>query len=158
MRRGDAEPQDQPLGSDELRGSDATNTLALNSTAGQLNGSGAGAWTKRRWFDLRNGYGFYISIFLGFVNFCLLISVKFPALNPYLFVPMVGMGAAASATGIGYLHRKKQLRTDQDSVFEQSHLMARVNEIQLKAILGRATENEIEWALQLLAAIRKNEV
>ncbi len=117
----------------------------------------AGAWTKRRWFDLRNGYGFYISIFLGFVNFCLLISVKFPDLNPYVFVPLIGAVAAASATGIGYLHRKKQLRTDQDSVFEQSHLLAGVNEIQLKAILGKATDEEITWALNLLAAIRNNQ-
>lgn len=118
--------------------------------------SSLGAWTKRRWFDLRNGYGFYISIFLGFVNFCLLISVRFPNLNPYLFVPILGLGAAASATLMGYLHRKKQLRTDQDSVFEQSHLLARVNEIQLKAIIGEATDEEIAWALGLLAAIRNN--
>lgn len=140
------------------QGTLAPSTRAL--TAGlprRFEGSGAASWTKRRWFDLRNGYGFYISIFLGFVNFCLLISVKFPELNPYAFVPLVGIAAAGSATGIGYLHRKKQLRTDQDSVFEQSHLMARVDEIQLKAILGRATDEELAWALNLLAAIRNNQ-
>jgi hypothetical protein len=120
-------------------------------------GSAAGAWTKRRWFDLRNGYGFYISIFLGLVNFCLLFSVKFPSLNPYIFVPLIGAVAAVSATGIGYVHRKTQLRTDLDSVFEQSHLLARINEIQLKAILGKATDEEIAWALNLLSAIRNNQ-
>ncbi len=140
-----------PIGAASLD-SAQSNATGMNSSL--LSRSTAGAWTKRRWFDLRNGYGFYISIFLGFVNFCLLISVKFPELNPYFFVPLIGIVAATAATGIGYLHRKKQLRTDQDSTFEQSHLLARVYEIQLKAILGRATDEEIAWALHLLAAIR----
>jgi len=129
---------------------------AAGPTSQTVHFSAAGAWTKRRWFDLRNGYGFYISIFLGFVNFCLLFSVKFPTIDPYVFVPLMGSVAAISATAIGYLHRKKQLRTDQDSVFEQSRLLASVIEVQLKAILGQATEEEKAWALDLLAAIRNN--
>jgi hypothetical protein len=120
----------------------------------RLGRSPVSGWTKRRWFDLRNGYGLYVSIFLGFVNFCILISVKFPGLNPYVFIPLIGVGAVASATGIGYLHRKNQLRIDQDSTFEQSRLLARVYEIQLKATLGKATDEEIAWALNLLAKIR----
>ena len=41
--------------------------------------------------------------------------------------------------------------------YEQSHLMARVAEIHLKARLDKATDEEVAWGLNLLAAIRNNE-
>ncbi|MDE1824665.1 MAG: hypothetical protein KGH74_05220 [Candidatus Micrarchaeota archaeon] len=97
------------------------------------------AWVKERWFDLRNGYASYFSIVLAFVNFILIISVKFPGFDILLLAVLVGGSVAAAATGVGYLHRHNQMETDQNALFRQSTLQAKVWRI---ALFGTEAERE----------------
>ena len=97
------------------------------------------AWVKERWFDLRNGYASYFSIVLAFINFVLIISVKFPGFDILLLAVIVGGSVAAAATWVGYLHRHNQMETDQNALFRQSTLQAKVWRI---ALFGNDKERE----------------
>lgn len=110
-------------------------------------------WVKRRWFDLRNGYSYYFAIALSFVNFILIISIKFPNVSVAVLALLIGSSVAAAATAVGYGHRKKQLDTDQNSGFEHSTLAAKVEIILLKMVDGSATPEERAWAYDLLQRI-----
>ncbi len=119
-----------------------------------MNGSN---WMMRRWFDLRNGHNLYLYFFLSFIQFVVVVYALTPlktTMNIYEFSIFLLSGYGAFATAIGYYyHRKKQLRSDQDSSYEQSHLFAKVQRIVLQAILGTATKEELEWALGMLKMI-----
>ena len=110
-------------------------------------------WIRRRWFDVRQGYANYVSVVLAFVNFVLIISVKFNSLSLLLLMLTIGPAAGLMAMGIGYFHRIHQLKTDQDSTFEQSRLSAKVSLVYVKMMEGTATKEEIEWVKDLLAGI-----
>jgi len=101
------------------------------------------------------GYANYLSIVLGYINFVLIFSVKFQSLSLVELLLTLGLGAAMLSMGVGYVHRIHQMKTDQDSAYEQSRLAARVSIVTLKAIRGTATDEEIEWALNLLKGIAK---
>lgn len=116
--------------------------------------SGWKEWFKKRWFDLRNGYSLYLSIVLGFFDFILIVSVKFPMYSIIVLILMIGTSAAAAATSIGYLHRRHQLGTDQDSAFEHMRLQASVLLTLLHATEGKATQEELRQVEKLLADIR----
>ncbi len=116
-------------------------------------------WIRRRWFDLRNGHALYLVFVLQFVQFVLVLYIKFPDINIYSFAIVLLLVYSSLATGIGYYyHRKRQLQTDQDSVFEQSRLAASVSEVMLKAVIGKVTNDEIDYALNLLSRIKKGTV
>lgn len=112
-------------------------------------------WIRRRWFDVRQGYANYVSVVLAFVNFVLIISVKFNSLSLALLMLTIGPAAGFMAMSIGYAHRMHQMKTDQDSAYEQSRLAARVSLVTLKMLEGTATKEEIEWAKRLLGGIGK---
>jgi hypothetical protein len=112
-------------------------------------------WIRRRWFDLRNGYSYYIAYLATFINFILLFRVNFPSDNLFLASSIVGILGVSCATGIGYAHRKHQMKTDQDSAFEQSRLAAGAQLVLFKMIEGTATNEEITWAKNLLEGIRR---
>jgi hypothetical protein len=84
------------------------------------------SWVKERWFDLRNGYSAYFAIVLAFVNFVLIVSVKFPGLSIFLIAVALGSSVAAACVIVGYLHRHKQMEIDQNATFRQSTLQAKV--------------------------------
>jgi len=116
-------------------------------------------WVRRRWFDLRNGHSLYLVFVLQFIQFVLVLYIKFPDINIYGFAIALLLVYSALGTAIGYYyHRKRQLRTDQDSVFEQSRLAASVSEVMLKAVIGKASNDEIDYALNLLSKIKKGSI
>ena len=108
---------------------------------------------RRRWYDIRNGYSNYLAIVLAFVNFVLIVSVKFNNLSLVALMLSLGSSAAFIAMIVGYAHRIHQMKTDQDSVFEQSRLSAKVSLVVVKMLEGTATKAEIEWVKHLLAGI-----
>ena len=117
-------------------------------------------WVRRRWFDLRNGHSLYLVFVLQFIQFVLVLYIKFPDINIYGFAIVLLLVYAALATAIGYYyHRKRQLQTDQDSLFEQSRLLASVLEVILKVVsMQKIKQEEIDYALNLLSKIKKGSV
>jgi hypothetical protein len=111
-------------------------------------------WIRNRWYDLRNGFFLYLSMVLSYVNFVLIFSVKFPEADPRIFVPVIGLAVEFAAISVGYLHRRHQLQTDQDAAFRRSSPLAiRLSKIGLKAITGKATQQEIDWAINIYELI-----
>jgi len=116
-------------------------------------------WIRRRWFDLRNGHALYLVFVLQFIQFVLVLYIKFPDINIYGFAIILLLVYAGLATAIGYYyHRKRQLQTDQDSLFEQSRLLASVLEVILKVADHQARQAEIDYALNLLSRIKKGSI
>jgi len=116
-------------------------------------------WIRRRWFDLRNGHALYLVFVLQFIQFVLVLYIKFPDINIYGFAIVLLLVYAGLATAIGYYyHRKRQLQTDQDSLFEQSRLLASVLEVILKVADHQARQAEIDYALNLLSRIKKGKI
>jgi hypothetical protein len=111
-------------------------------------------YVRERWFDVRNGYALYLSIVLGFVNFVLIVSVKFNSLSLLLLMITLGSVCLLITMAIGYIHRKHQLGTDMDSNYKKGRLAAAINLVMLKAIQGKATPEEIDWATTLLDSVK----
>ncbi|MDE1824345.1 MAG: hypothetical protein KGH74_03530 [Candidatus Micrarchaeota archaeon] len=107
---------------------------------------------KERWFDLRNGYSAYFAIVLAFVNFILIVSVKFSGINIIVLALGIGFPVAFACVVVGYLHRNNQMETDQNVLFRQSSLQAKVWRV---ALFG--TEEEREKIRMLLAEIEGRE-
>jgi hypothetical protein len=95
---------------------------------------------------------------VGFFNLVVLLSLKFPGADLLILIPVLMLALVSIGTTIGYAHRKIQLRTDQDSAFETSHLAAKVMKVELKAIQGTATKEEISWCIDLLTRIEEDRV
>ncbi len=112
-------------------------------------------WVKRRWFDVRQGYSQYISIALAYVNFVLIISVKFPSESLTLLMLTIGTAAVCVSMAVGYLHRNHQMKTDMDSQFEQSRLASKLWLVWIHMLEGTATPEEIKWAKGMLERIAK---
>jgi len=62
--------------------------------------------------------------------------------------PEPGQSAAVSLNSSSF---------DSDSVFEESHRISRVHEIELNAIIVSVTNEEIAWKSHLLTAIRNGQ-
>ena len=111
-------------------------------------------WARRRWTDIRNGFNLYIGLVVGFADFILLIRLNFSDL--YAYTILIALGLMAIAGTVGYLHRIFQWGTDNNSAYEQAPLSAKITKTLLKAVLGNATKEEIDWAIDKLTTIEKN--
>lgn len=77
-------------------------------------------WYKRRWFEFRNGYSFYLVFLFGFSNFILILYnlglEHYPALKDMIpfqyFVPLMFVIVVPLSVMLGHIHHVKQLPTE----------------------------------------------
>lgn len=122
------------------------------------------SWFRRRWLDFRQGHSIYLVFAMTFLNFitiqyALLID-KIPALKPVFGNPWIFAVAFISiymplAIGIGYWHRKSQWKVEQEAMFNENVVQARLYLFLINLIENRATEKERDDMRKLLQGIIK---
>jgi hypothetical protein len=122
------------------------------------------SWFRRRWLDFRQGHTIYLVFAMTFLNFitiqyALLID-KIPALKPIFGNPWIFAAAFISfymplAIVIGYWHRKSQWKVEQEAMFNENVVQARLYLFLINLIEDRATEKERDEMRKLLQGIIK---
>ena len=121
-------------------------------------------WIRRRWLDFRQGHSFYLIFALTFANFILifhrLLVERIPSLNE-IFSSLWGFAIVfillyiPVAVIIGAWHRKTQLRVEQEQYLRNNPFLVKIWRIQLDVILGKASQDEIEYIRKLLKSMEK---
>ena len=122
------------------------------------------SWTRRRWWEFRQGHSIYLIFLLTFMNF-ILISYRllieritiFKELIPdlWIFALLFIVVYLPAAVLIGYWHRKTQLRVETTLVQQQNPVLARMIRTLLDVQTGKATDEEIEEFRNMLETIEK---
>ena len=121
-------------------------------------------WTRRRWWEFRQGHSIYLIFMLTFVNF-ILISYRlliervaiFKELIPelWIFALLFIVCYIPAATLIGFWHRRTQLRVETTIVNQQNPVLARMIRTLLDVQTGVASEDEIKEFRKMLEKIEK---
>ena len=122
------------------------------------------SWTRRRWWEFRQGHSVYLIFVLTFINFILIayrllierVSV-FKEIVPELWIFAILFISIyiPAATIIGYWHRKTQLRIETTLIQQQSPVLALMFRTLLDVQTGKASEKEIEEFREMLTNIEK---
>jgi hypothetical protein len=119
-------------------------------------------WFRRRWLDFRYGHGIYLVFIMTFGNFITiqysLLIDKVPELNlvfDNLWIFALVFLAAYVPLGmvIGYWHRKSQWKVEQEAMFRENVVGARIWLFTIKLIEGKATEEEKRNMSEYLSTI-----
>jgi len=121
-------------------------------------------WTRRRWWEFRQGHGIYLIFVLTFTNFILIsyrlliekvafIKELIPEL--WLFVILFIAIYIPAAIIIGFWHRKTQLRVEATLITQQNPILAMMIRTLLDVQTGKATKDEIEEFRKMLIKIEK---
>lgn len=122
------------------------------------------SWLRRRWLDFRQGHSIYLVFAMTFLNFITiqysLLVQRVPALQPVfsnLWIFAIAFIAAYMplAIVIGYWHRKSQWKVEQEAMFNENVVQARLYLFLINLIEGRATEKERDTMRKLLEGIIK---
>ncbi len=121
-------------------------------------------WTRRRWWEFRQGHSVYLIFMLTFINF-ILISYRlliekveiFKELIPdlWLFAVLFIVIYVPAAIIIGYWHRKTQLRVDSTLIQQQNPVLAKMIRTLLDVQTGNASSKEIKEFREFLEKIEK---
>ena len=121
-------------------------------------------WTRRRWWEFRQGHSVYLIFMLTFINF-ILISYRlliekvgiFKELIPdlWLFAVLFIVVYVPAAIIIGYWHRKTQLRVDSTLIQHQNPVLAKMVRTLLDVQTGNASTEEIKQFREFLEKIEK---
>ena len=121
-------------------------------------------WTRRRWWEFRQGHSVYLIFMLTFINF-ILISYRlliekvgiFKELIPdlWLFAVLFIVIYVPAAIIIGYWHRKTQLRVDSTLIQHQNPVLAKMVRTLLDVQTGKASTEEIKEFREFLEKIEK---
>ena len=123
-------------------------------------------WTRRRWWEFRQGHSVYLTFVLTFINFILIAYrlliekvAAFKELVPELWVFALLFIACyvPAATLIGFWHRRTQLRVETTLVQQQNPILAKMVRTLLDVQTGRATKEEIEDFRKMLIKIEKKD-
>ena len=121
-------------------------------------------WTRRRWWEFRQGHSIYLIFVLTFVNFILisyrLLIEKITTFNElipelWIFAVLFIICYVPAAILIGFWHRKTQLRVETTLVQQQNPVLARMIRTLLDVQTGIATKEEIEEFRKMLESIEK---
>lgn len=123
-------------------------------------------WARRRWLDFRQGHSVYLVFLMTFANFvtiqfALLID-RIPALNSvfpnlWIFAAIFVIGYVPLAIAIGYWHRKTQWKIEQEAMFNENIVQAKLWLFMLELIEGNVSEEEKkEMRSMLKQIIKKN--
>ena len=121
-------------------------------------------WVRRRWLDFRQGHSVYLIFLMTFANFitiqfALLID-RIPVLNAvfpnlWVFAALFVAGYVPLAMIIGYWHRKSQWKIEQEAMFNENVVQARMWLFMLELIDGKVTEEEKQQVRNMLRQIIK---
>lgn len=121
-------------------------------------------WTRRRWWEFRQGHSVYLIFMLTFVNFILITYrlliekiTTFKELIPelWIFAVLFIICYVPAAILIGFWHRRTQLRVETTLVQQQNPVLARMIRTLLDVQTGIATKEEIEEFRKMLESIEK---
>jgi hypothetical protein len=119
-------------------------------------------WFRRRWLDFRNGHSIYLIFIMTFANFVTiqysLLIEQIPAINSIfnnIWTFAIVFVAAYIPLGmiIGYWHRKSQWKVEQEAMFRENVVGARIWLFTIKLIEGEATEEEKRNMIDYLSTI-----
>jgi hypothetical protein len=118
-------------------------------------------WFRTRWLDFRNGHSIYLVFIMTFANFVTiqysLLIDKIPAINSIfsIWTFAIIFVAAYVPLGmiIGYWHRKSQWKVEQEAMFRENVVAARIWLFAIMLIEGKATEEEKRNMIDFLSTI-----
>ena len=119
-------------------------------------------WFRRRWLDFRNGHSIYLIFIMTFANFVTiqysLLIDKIAAVNSVfnnIWIFAIVFIAAYVPLGmiIGYWRRKSQWKVEQEAMFRENVVGARIWLFTIKLIEGKATEEEKKNMIDFLSTI-----
>jgi len=123
-------------------------------------------WIRRRWLDFRQGHSVYLIFAMTFLNFItiqyklLVIDIKenVPILEAIfsdwlIFATIFIAAYVPIAIAIGYWHRKTQWKVEQEAMFNENVVQAKMWLFMLELIEGNATEEEKKQVRKMLGRI-----
>ena len=122
------------------------------------------SWTRKRWWEFRQGHSVYLIFMLTFINFILityrLLIEKITTFNElipelWIFAALFIVCYVPAAILIGFWHRKTQLRVETTLVQQQNPVLARMIRTLLDVQTGIATKEEIDEFRKMLESIEK---
>lgn len=128
-----------------------------------------GNWVRRRWLDFRQGHTVYLAFLVMFANF---ITIQYALLvgeensplrsvfpNIWVFAVVLVAVYMPVAIIVGYWHRKSQWKIEQEAVFNENVVQARLWLFMLELIEGNVTDEEKkEMRNMLRQIIKKNPI
>ena len=123
-------------------------------------------WLRRRWMEGRAGHSVYLMFSLTMINF-ILISYRFFIEQDSLFMEMIsdlwvfGLILLAcyipASLGIGFWHRKTQLKVETTLTMQQNPVFAKMIRTILDVQTGKASDKEIREFREFLTKIESKE-
>ncbi|MCI0558424.1 MAG: hypothetical protein MN733_08005 [Nitrososphaera sp.] len=122
------------------------------------------SWVRRRWLDFRQGHSIYLALVIMFANFITiqysLMIERVPAFSSlfsslWVFVVVFLSLYVPVAILIGYWHRKSQWKVEQEAMFSENIVQARMYLFLINLIEGRASDEERRDMRALLEKIIK---
>lgn len=119
-------------------------------------------WARRRWLDFRQGHAIYLVFLMTFANFVTiqyaLLVDRIPSLssifaNIGIFAVIFVAAYIPIAILVGYWHRKSQMRVEQEAIFNENVIGARMWLFMLELIEGKVSEKEKNEMRKMLARI-----
>jgi hypothetical protein len=108
-------------------------------------------WFRRRWLDFRNGHSIYLVFMMTFANFVTiqysLLIDKIPVVsstfsNIWTFAIVFVAAYVPLGMIIGYWHRKSQWKVEQEAMFRENVVGAKMWLFTIDLIDGKVTEEE----------------
>jgi hypothetical protein len=125
---------------------------------------GKNSWVRRRWFDFRQGHSIYLAVVIMFANFITLkyslMIERIPAFstvlgNPVVFALAFLGGYMPLAIAIGHWHKKSQWKVEQEAMFSENVVQARLWLFMIRLVQGKTTEAEQAEMQKMLEKIIK---
>jgi hypothetical protein len=122
------------------------------------------SWVRRRWFDFRQGHSIYLAMAIMFANFITiqysLMIERIPSLstilgNPVIFAVAFIAGYMPLAIAIGHWHKKSQWKVEQEAMFSENVVQARLWLFMIRLVQGKATAAEQAEMQKMLEKIIK---
>ncbi len=127
---------------------------------------GKSNWARRRWLDFRQGHSVYLVFLMTFANFVTiqyaLLVDRIPSLssifsNLWIFATIFIAAYVPIAIAIGYWHRKTQLKTEAEVLFNENVIEARMWLFMIELIEGKVSEEEKNQMRNMLNNIIKKQ-
>jgi hypothetical protein len=122
------------------------------------------SWIRRRWLDFRQGHSIYLVFVMTFANFITiqyaLMIERIPALgtvfgNLWIFaISFISLYIPLSII-IGYWHRRTQWKVEQEAMFSENVVQARLWLYLINLIDGKVTDQERQEMREMLGKIIK---
>ena len=122
------------------------------------------SWVRRRWLDFRQGHTIYLVFAMTFLNFITiqyaLLIKNVPALqliftDLWMFAAIFLAAYMPLAIVIGYWHRKTQWKVEQEAMFSENVVQARLWLFMMRLVQGKTTEAERAEMQEMLEKIIK---